>query len=148
MRYWLFAATAAILIAAPRDAAGQTKSARITTRTGVYNLTQATRGQDVYAGYCKTCHTPQSHTGAVFNATWNGRTLFDLYAFIRDRMPKNEPGSLSDQEYVDVMSYLLRINQMPAGRTELPSDSARLVSIRIQARTPIKVTKTTKGIAP
>ena len=150
--YWLLPLTAAIISAAPSDASGQTRAARVTTRTGVYTQPQATRGRDVYTAYCKSCHTPQSHTGAVFNATWSGRNLFDLYAFIRERMPKNEPASLSDQEYVDVMSYLLSMNRMPVGKTELDTDSTRLSTIRIVTVTPQKTstksTKTSKGSSP
>lgn len=126
--HWLSMAAAAMFIAAPDRAAGQ---ARQTTRTGVYSAPQASRGADVYAGYCKSCHTPLSHTGAVFHAWWNGKALSDLYAYIRDRMPKNDPGSLSEQEYADVTAYLLKMNQMPAGKAELPTDSAQLSRIRI-----------------
>lgn len=90
------------------------------------------RGKDIYAGNCKSCHTPESHTGATFNATWNHRALSELYGYIRDRMPKNEPGSLSAEEYADVLAYLLRMNKMPVGRRELPADSTAMKSIRIE----------------
>jgi len=145
MRVWLLGFSAAILIAAPREVAGQ---ARITTKTGVYNLPQATRGKDVYVIYCKSCHTPESHTSKVFQATWNGKKLWDMFAFVRERMPKNEPGSLSDEEYADVLAYLLRLNQMPVGKTELPSDSTKLSSIRFETKAPLKITKSSKGNSP
>jgi mono/diheme cytochrome c family protein len=103
-----------------------------TTKHGVYTAQQAIRGKDVYAGNCKSCHSPESHTGATFNATWNHRSLSELYGYIRDRMPKNEPGSLSEQEYVDVLAYLLRMNKMPSGRRELTPDSLAMQSIRIE----------------
>jgi mono/diheme cytochrome c family protein len=119
-----------------RDGAAQTRSAPCadskTTKSGVYTTQQAVRGKDIYAGLCKSCHTAESHTGATFNATWNKRSLAELYSFIRDRMPKNEPGSLSAQEYTDVLAYLLRMNRMPSGRSELPADSAAMKSIRIE----------------
>jgi mono/diheme cytochrome c family protein len=125
---------AAILSAAGRDAAAQTKSTtkELTTRSGVYNAAQAERGKNVYAGYCRSCHTAESHTGATFVATWKGRPLSDLFAFMQEKMPKNEPGSLSDREYVDVMTYVLKMNKMPAGKTELPIDTTALGRIRIQ----------------
>jgi mono/diheme cytochrome c family protein len=103
-----------------------------TTRSGVYTAAQAARGKDIYAGNCRSCHTPETHTGATFNAIWNRRPLADLYSFIRERMPKNDPGSLSDQEYADVLAYVLLMNRMPAGRVELSSDSSALKGIRIQ----------------
>jgi mono/diheme cytochrome c family protein len=113
------------------DAAAQTKPAVRTTRSGVFSREQASRGADVYAGYCKSCHTAQTHTGATFSAHWKGRPLSDLYVFIRDRMPKNEPASLSAEEYVDVLAYVLQMNRMPAGLKDLPPDSTLLSAIRI-----------------
>jgi mono/diheme cytochrome c family protein len=139
LRVWLLAGAAAILFASPRDVAGQT--VRVTTKSGVYNQPQALRGEDVYVAYCKQCHTPQSHTGPVFIATWHGRKLSELFSFIKERMPKNEPASLSDEEYVDVMAYLLKLNQMPAGRTEVAPDAAKLSAIRIDLAKGVKVRK-------
>ena len=127
-RLWPLLVVAAIISAVPSVATGQ---ARQTTRAGVYNAPQASRGADVYSSYCKSCHTPLSHAGPVFYTLWNGKALSDLYAYIRDKMPKNDPGSLSEQEYVDVMAYLLKMNKMPEGKTELPIDSVRLSRIRI-----------------
>lgn len=47
-------------------------------------------------------------------------------------MPKNEPGSLTPQEYVDVVAYLLRMNRLPEGSEELSTDVAVLRRIRIE----------------
>jgi S-disulfanyl-L-cysteine oxidoreductase SoxD len=138
MRVWLFAVSATIICTPAREAAGQ---AAVTTRSGVYTAPQASRGEDVYVGYCKSCHTPESHTGAQFRATWNGRKLSDLFSFIRERMPKNDPASLSDGEYADVTAYLLKLNKMPLGKTDLPADSTRLAAIRIVTNAPIKIVK-------
>ena len=104
----------------------------LTTNSGVYTFEQSNRGKDVYAGNCRGCHTPESHTGPVFNAIWNGRTLADLFGFVRDRMPKNDPGALSPEEYVDVIAYMLRMNKQPIGEAELPSDSVALSKVRIR----------------
>ena len=130
IRLWLPGVALAMFWAAG-DAAAQTKTAARTTRSGVFSKAQAARGADVYAGYCKTCHTAQTHTGATFNANWKGRPLSELYVFMRDRMPKNDPASLSAEEYVDVLAYVLQMNRMPAGATELPPDSTLLSRIRI-----------------
>ena len=103
------------------------------TLDGVYNRQQWLRGQDLYAGMCKNCHTPESHAGVNFNTTWKGRTLADLYTYIRGSMPKTDPGSMSPQEYADVLAYLLRLNRMPTGPEELPTDSTTLSTIRFTA---------------
>lgn len=116
-----------VLCFAARASAQQPSS----TASGVYSPEQATRGRDVYLGNCKSCHTPESHTGPIFQSTWAGRPLSELFIFVRDRMPKNEPGTLSPQENADVVAYLLKLNRMPPGQSELAADSVALKSIRI-----------------
>ena len=103
------------------------------TGEGVYSREQWMRGRDVYAGLCAGCHPAITHVGPMFTTSWAGKKLSDLFGFLRERMPKNDPGSLSEQEYVDVMSYMLRLNGMPAGVEELPADSLALTKIRIDS---------------
>jgi mono/diheme cytochrome c family protein len=125
----LLAAVAGVLTAPPAYAQdGEVRSAR----SGVYSDAQAMRGKDLYAMQCRSCHTPESHTGAIFDAWWGGRRLAELFEFVQERMPKNEPGSLTPQEYADVVAYLLRMNRMPAGSDELSTDVATLKKIRIE----------------
>jgi mono/diheme cytochrome c family protein len=112
----------------------QLAATKRSTRAGVYSAEQATRGQDLYAGMCKSCHTAASHTGVAFQKSWDGRALSELYGYISTRMPKNEPGSLAPEEYADLVAYLLKLNRMPVGAAELPADTALLGSIRIDAR--------------
>lgn len=112
-----------------------TDSAR-SSRDGVYTTGQADRGRDVYAMSCVSCHTPDSHSGPAFTATWDGRPLGELFVYISETMPKSEPGSLVPQEYALVLAYLLRMNGMPAGQTELPPDRAALQRIRFDVKPP------------
>ena len=118
--------------APPRQAAATpAASSSRSTRTGVYTRAQATRGRAVYAGMCQSCHSPASHTGVTFANWWNGHPASDLFGFISERMPKNDPGSLSGEQYADVVAYLFQMNGMPPGKTELPADSTALSAIRI-----------------
>lgn len=126
-----------VMFSAPAGA--QTAPQRSST-AGVYSAEQALRGQDVYLGQCRSCHVPDSHSGATFQAAWNGKSLAELFGYIRERMPKSEPGTLSDQEYIDVLTYLLKLNRMPPGDTDLPADADTLKGIRFDAR-PIPVRK-------
>jgi mono/diheme cytochrome c family protein len=116
-----------------RDASAQDtqENAARSTRSGVYTNEQADRGRETYAGACQGCHTIASHSGTVFRSGWGGRLLSDLLSFLKERMPKNEPGSLTPGEYADVTAYLLRMNGMPAGSVELPDDVSALRKIRI-----------------
>ena len=130
---WTFLLAACILAALAGDAAAQhTTSTPRSTQSGVYTAEQALRGRDVYAGMCQSCHTAVSHAGPVFQTIWGGRPLSELFAFIIERMPKNDPGSLSREEYADVLAYLLKMNQMPEGPVELAPDSTVLKAIRIE----------------
>jgi mono/diheme cytochrome c family protein len=103
-----------------------------TTRSGVYSEAQAKRGADVYVMSCKSCHTPASHTGVTFATWWKGKTLGDLLGFVSTKMPKNDPGGLDPQQYADVVAYLLKMNQMPAGAAELPADAEAVKDVRIE----------------
>lgn len=120
---WMMAV--AMTMAAP-DQAAATK----TTKARVYSAAQATRGEALYMSMCVSCHPPATYTGAVF-LTWQGRSLGELLAFLQEKMPKNDPGSLTDKEYADVMAYLLKLNKMPAGRVDLPADAKVLRGINI-----------------
>jgi len=143
-------AGAIVLSAAPPARANESRSARRvvtfadtgrTTMDGVYTLAQATRGRDVFASNCQSCHTPTQHSGPPFRNKWFGRPLGDLYEYIRREMPQNEPGSMSDEDYVRALAYLLRMNGMPAGSSPLVADSAALASIRLDSVPAIPSTK-------
>jgi len=115
------------------------------TRTvwdGVYNEEQAQRGRAVFLDQCSNCHgrdlegadmTPPL-TGGVFMSNWDGLTLGDLADRIRVSMPLNSPGTLSRQQTVDVVAYILRFDQFPAGKEELPRESPALKQILFKAR--------------
>jgi mono/diheme cytochrome c family protein len=102
-----------------------------TTMLGVYTADQARQGREVFTGTCTGCHTPASHTGAVFNSKWLGRTVNDLFTYIQNTMPKIAPGSLTEDEYLWVTTYLLKLNGMPAGTTELSPEPAVMRALRI-----------------
>jgi hypothetical protein len=128
--------TACGVLAAPRAFAQQQAAStpHRSTLTGVYSAEQASRGEELYAGMCKSCHTTASHTGVAFQKSWDGRSLSDLFVYISTKMPKNEPGSLAPEEYADLLAYLLKLNQMPVGAAELPPDTIVLGAIRIDTR--------------
>jgi cytochrome c len=104
------------------------------TWTGVYTVEQAARGKDVYAGNCRSCHTPAAHTGEMFATWWRGKRLSDLFMFVSTQMPKNDPGSLAPEDAADVVAYLLQINAMPPGKVELYPDVDSLRKFRIEIR--------------
>ena len=53
--------------------------------------------------------------GDLFNANWEGVPLGDLLERIRVSMPQDMPGSLSRQQNVDVIAYMLKLGKIPVG---------------------------------
>jgi mono/diheme cytochrome c family protein len=122
---------------------GQTTGAApppTTTKGRVYSLAQASRGELTYMTKCVSCHPPGTYKAAVF-LNWQGRSLAELLAFLMEKMPKSDPGSLAPKEYAQVIAYLLKINGNPAGRADIPADTAALRGITINIL-PDKLTAT------
>ena len=69
-------------------------------------------------------------------SNWDGLTVGDLSDRIRISMPLNSPGKLSRQENADVVAYILRFNQFPAGKEELPREVQALKRIVFKAAKP------------
>ena len=102
---------------------------RRSTLDGVFSAAQAASGRDAYALRCRSCHTPGDHS-ATIKAKWSGRALFELFQYIGENMPKNDPGILEAGENARILAYLLETAGLPAGGEALPADSAGLSSIR------------------
>jgi hypothetical protein len=45
-------------------------------------------------------------------------------------MPRDDPGSLTAEEYAAVVAYMLRLNGRPPGERELPADAEALARMR------------------
>lgn len=121
-----------LVMGAMRDTGGAAQHP--STLDGVYTTEQAKRGKDVYFGNCRSCHTAATHTGATFAQSWQGKQLSDLFLYVATKMPKNDPGSLAPEDAADVVAYLLQLNAMPTGKTELPPDPDALAKYRIDVK--------------
>ena len=113
---------------------------------GVFTEAQATRGEAAYTGACAICHgyrlngapddpdmrsTPPL-ARARFLRVWGGRSLATLFEYSRATMPEDNPSSLTDQEYVDVIAYMLTVGGMPAGGDELQPDLGSLARVVVR----------------
>ena len=105
-----------------------------TTLSGIYTAAQAAKGEDVYFAMCVTCHPKGTYAGAGFKSNWNNRPLWDLWDWISNKMPKNDPGSLTPAEVVQLMAYILQQNKMPAGTAPLQPNEKAMYSIKIQIK--------------
>lgn len=123
----------ALLAVAGLPQSAQAQGGARTTMAGVYTAEQAAKGKEVFAGTCSGCHTTASHSGAVFATRWMGRSLAEFYDYVSRLMPKSAPGTLSEDEYVWVTAYVLKLNGMPASSRELSAEPALLKGIRIDS---------------
>jgi len=103
------------------------------TLTAVFTASQAESGQSVYESTCLGgCHSLSSHRGIAFRHRWEGHPVFELFQLINDQMPNDDPGSLSSQQSLQLVAYLLKLNGMPAGTDALSSDATALKKIKIE----------------
>ena len=99
---------------------------------GVYTAAQAASGRAIYERECAVCHqanlqgsfeAPQL-AGESFLRFWADLSPADLFVRTRSSMPPGAEGSLTDEEHIDVVAYLLEANGAPAGGTALTEATA------------------------
>ena len=102
---------------------------------GLFTEEQARRGEAAYDKHCATCHGSELRSGdrevtpltdKAFKTGWVGKTVAEKFEVTRDTMPPEEKNSLGDQVYLDIVTYILKFNKVPAGGQELKPDLARL----------------------
>jgi mono/diheme cytochrome c family protein len=106
------------------------------TLAGVYSEAQATRGETVYKSTCLECHVPGDYTGDAFKSKFVGGTAFDMWELIRSTMPQNNPSSLTNEQYTDVVAYLFKLNELPTRSADLPANKDSLKAIKVEAKPP------------
>jgi mono/diheme cytochrome c family protein len=90
---------------------------------------QVSAGQTVYAGECAQCHGDrgQGGTGPVViggnKRIASYETTTRLYDYVSRTMPFDEPGSLTEEQYWNVIAYLLDQNGLLPEGTVLGPDS-------------------------
>jgi mono/diheme cytochrome c family protein len=117
---------------APNLASRQVPATR-SVQDGVFTDAQAARGERVYAQGCAGCHGAALQgaagpplTGGAFLARWQADPLAVLVSKIKNTMPADAPGTLTDPQIADLVGYLLKASGFPAGRTELAGDTTRI----------------------
>jgi mono/diheme cytochrome c family protein len=126
-------ATATATAATPNGAGG--------TAPVSFTAGQVTRGSDIYSDRCVQCHGDTLDNGEFggaplngkyFKQHWGGGSVAALVAYMKAKMPPDRPGSLTDQSYADLASFLLDNNDYPKGDKELPPDTASQQKLSLQ----------------
>jgi len=88
-----------------------------------YSADQAKAGKEAYDRQCKSCHGVTLDDGEFgpvlrggeFLARWSGKTVADLFNYTSETMPVTQPGSLSEEEYLGILAYILSANGIYEG---------------------------------
>jgi len=96
-------------------------------REGAYTAEQAARGEQVYTAKCSSCHGENlggvemapALAGTNFRQTWDKEPLLTLAQRIRTTMPPTAPHSLSVAQVTDLVSLLLKANEVRPGNVPL-----------------------------
>ena len=98
---------------------------------GLYADAQAKQGEAVYKGICAECHglnlrgaVGPAVAGPRFVARWKDKGVADVFDKIKTTMPQSAPGSLTPEQYADVLAFILSSNRYPGGAAELTADTA------------------------
>ena len=105
-----------------------------TTNSGVYTAAQAERGKKIFEAKCTACHDTARFTGDVFLDPWAGKPLKDVWDIASGTMPEDNPGSLQQQEYGDILAFFLSLNEFPTGDTELKGEASAMAAIKIEKK--------------
>lgn len=134
VRSGLGAAACAFALASVFSLTGQARQAR-TVADGVYSAAQAQRGADLYKAQCAACHGAKLEglvgpmlAGADFVAAWGGRSVSELVDKIQKTMPLQAPGSLSQEQSIDIAAFMLQTSSFKAGQGALGAEQLAQVA--------------------
>ncbi len=103
---------------------------------GVYSTAQAERGKNVVASHCVSCHADDlsglegpALVGNSFMVKWEPRDLAMLFKDVRESMPAGAVTSVTDEEKLDAVAYLLQANGFKPGDAELTTNLEALARI-------------------
>jgi mono/diheme cytochrome c family protein len=100
--------------------------------TALYTEQQAQDGKQVFDTSCASCHgtnlqggsaPPVGGSGFLKKAKILGWSVADMRNLVVSAMPADNPGSLSPQQYADVLAYLLAADCYPPGDKSFPTDA-------------------------
>ena len=125
VRWGLGAAACAFALASVFSLTGHARQAR-TVADGVYSAAQAQRGAPLYKAQCVACHGEKLEgaigpmlAGDDFVTVWGGRSMSELVDKIQKTMPLQAPGSLSQEQSIDIAAYMLQTSNFKAGQGAL-----------------------------
>ena len=141
---WLTVGAALVVAVQVTTILAEPAAAQVSVWSGIYTQTQNKRGEELYSGACAQCHglrlngagqPDQPPSPAIARATflrkWEGKTVAELFTYVREVMPTDRPGTITDQQAINFIAYMFAVSDIPAGDKELPPDRKVLEGIVI-----------------
>jgi len=103
-----------------------------TVNDGVYTEEQAKIGEGLYTQHCILCHDKKYFRPVL--KRWEGQPINVLFTVMSASMPENNPGFLSEKEYVDIHAYVLSLSRYAPVDSELDYKDGALNYLIVEAR--------------
>ncbi len=120
-----------VLLSLVLASVGTVAAAQQPAARGVFSDAQVAGGEAPYARACAECHGAtlrgSAHApelaGVSFMSVWRSRTTRDLFNYLREEMPPEQTGSLSDEDYLNIVALILQSNGRASGPEALRADA-------------------------
>ncbi|KVG26472.1 c-type cytochrome [Burkholderia diffusa] len=97
-----------------------------------FDASQVAHGKEIYGNACAKCHgadlegnTAPALSGPSFAPLSHSHlTIGGVFGYMATNMPADQPGKLKDDEYADLMAFLLASNGYAASKSRLTADTA------------------------
>lgn len=140
-----------LLVAGAYSLTAQAQQTR-SVADGVFTAEQAQRGQALYKTQCASCHGAKLEgsvgpmlAGQGFVAAWGGRSLAELADKIQFTMPLQAPKTLSREQSIDIVAYMLQAGSFKPGQAAL--NDAALTQVMFPAAAPAAAAAGAGGVS-
>jgi hypothetical protein len=124
-----------------------------------YSAAQAERGAAVFQSRCSGCHNTDltgekrgsarggpALTGEQFMSNWEGENLDGLMTRLKTLMPRDDPGGLADEVYLDLLAFIAKVNALPGGVEPLTTEGVADLTIPQKAGSGTKALRNFKMV--
>ena len=122
----------------------------------VHTAAQADNGAVLYERECASCHLADLSgafeapplAGGNFMTFWGDSSPRDLFQRIQISMPQDRPGGLEEEQYLDIVAYILRRNGALAGNVPLTTETTVAINSVATGEAPDDVVRVAQEGAP
>jgi mono/diheme cytochrome c family protein len=129
-------AAVSLLIAGITAVRAQQGPAATELKPLTFTAAQVTAGRRTYGSGCSGCHGEELQgldggpplTGATFERWFEG-PVSALYEFVSTNMPADNPGALTEMQYISLIAFMAAENGLMPGDVPLPAEPEALAEM-------------------